>query len=68
MFNEGESYYDNDDDDNDDDDDDDDDDDKYTLTGAHNPERETSILALCHGVFTNQFVFRYIEGHFFPRK
>ena len=32
------------------------------------PERATSILGLCHGVFTDQFIFRHILGHFFPRK
>ena len=36
--------------------------------GAHNPERATPILGLCHGVFTDQFIFRHILGHFFPRK
>ena len=38
-----------------------------TKTGDHNPERATS-LRLCHGFFTDQFIFRYILGHFFPRK
>ena len=28
----------------------------------------TPILGLCHGVFTEQFIFRLILGHFFPRK
>ena len=28
----------------------------------------TPILGLCHGFFTNQFIFRHILGHFFPRK
>ena len=32
------------------------------------PERATSILGLCHGVFTDQFILRHILGHFFPRK
>ena len=27
------------------------------LSGAHNLEQVT--LSLCHGVFTNQFIFRY---------
>ena len=26
----------------------------------YNPERATSILGLCNGVFTDQFIFRYI--------
>ena len=26
----------------------------------------TPILGLCHGVFTDQFIFRLILGHFFP--
>ena len=26
-------------------------------TGAHNPERATSMRS-CHGVFTDQFIFR----------
>ena len=29
------------------------------LSGAHNLEQVTLILSLCHGVFTNQFIFRY---------
>ena len=40
----------------------------YTGSGAHNPERATPILGLCHGVFTDQFIFGHILGHFFPRK
>ena len=28
------------------------------VTGAHNPERLTSILRLCNGVFTSRFIFR----------
>ena len=36
--------------------------------GAHDPERATPILGLCHGVFTDRFIFRHILGHFFPRK
>ena len=36
--------------------------------GAHNPERATPILGLRHGVFTDQFSFRYILGYFLPRK
>ena len=35
---------------------------------AHNPERATPILGLCHGVFMDQFIFRHILGDFFPRK
>ena len=35
---------------------------------AHNPDRATPILGPCHGVFTDQFIFRHIIGHFFPRK
>ena len=38
------------------------------LSGAHNPERATPILGLCHGVFTDRFIFRRILGKFFPRK
>ena len=41
---------------------------KSTNTGAHNQERATPTLGLCHGVFTDQFIFRYILRHFFPRK
>ena len=32
------------------------------------PERATPILGLSHGVFTDQFIFSHILGHFFPRK
>ena len=32
--------------------------------GEHNPERATPILGLCHSVFTNWFIFRYICTHF----
>ena len=32
------------------------------------PERATPILGLCHGVFTDRFIFRHILGQFFPRK
>ena len=28
----------------------------------------TPILGLCHGVFTDQFIFRHILGYLFPRK
>ena len=28
--------------------------------GAHNPERTTPILGLCHGVYTDRFIFRHI--------
>ena len=35
------------------------------ITGAHNLERATPILRLCHGVFTDQFIL----GHaLFPAK
>ena len=34
---------------------------------ANNPERATPILGLWHGVFTDQFIFRHILEHFFPR-
>ena len=30
------------------------------FVGARNPERETPILSLCHGVFTEKFIFRHI--------
>jgi len=33
-----------------------------------NPERATLILGLCHGVFTDQFIFRHILGHISRRK
>ena len=36
--------------------------------GAHKPERATLMLGLCHGAFTDQFIFRHILGHLFPRK
>ena len=39
-----------------------------TCTGAHNPARATPILGLCHGVFTDWFIFRHILGQIFPRK
>ena len=32
--------------------------------GAHNPERTTPILGLCHGVYTDRFIFRHILGTF----
>ena len=35
------------------------------IPGAHNPELATPMLGLCHGVFTDQFIFRHIVGHFF---
>ena len=35
--------------------------------GAHT-ERATPVLGLCHGVFTDQFIFNRILGHFFPEK
>ena len=34
------------------------------LLEAHNPERVFPVLVLCHGIFTNQFIFRHILGHF----
>ena len=37
-------------------------------TAAHNPERATPTLGLCHGVFTDRFIFRHILGQFFTRK
>ena len=40
----------------------------WPLSGAGNPEWATPTLRLCHGVFTDQFIFRHILGHFFPRK
>ena len=40
----------------------------WPLAGVHNPERATPILGRCHGIFTDQFIFRHILGHFFPRK
>ena len=30
----------------------------YVVARAHNPERLTSILRLCNGVFTSRFIFR----------
>ena len=27
---------------------------------AHNPERASPLVGLCHGLFTDQFIFRYI--------
>ena len=29
------------------------------LTGAYNLEQATLILSLCHGLSTDQFIFRY---------
>ena len=37
-------------------------------TGAHYRERTTPILTLCHGVFTDQSIFRYAWEYFFQRK
>ena len=37
-------------------------------TAAHNPERATPTLGLCHGVFTDRFIFRHILGQFYTRK
>ena len=34
------------------------------IPGAHNPEQATPMLDLCHGVFTDQFIFTHIVGHF----
>ena len=36
--------------------------------GAHNPERANPILGLCHGGFSDRFIFRHILRQFFPRK
>ena len=33
-----------------------------------NPEWATPVLGLCHRIFTDQFIFRHILEHFFPRK
>ena len=30
----------------------------YMMTGAHYQERPTPILSLCHGIFTDRFIFR----------
>ena len=41
------------------------------LSGSHNLEQATLILSLCHGVFTNQFIFRYtytVNNHTFFRE
>ena len=38
------------------------------LSGAHSLEQATLILSLWHGVFTNQFIFRYtytVNNHTF---
>ena len=35
---------------------------------AHNPERASPLLGLCHGLFTDEFIFRYILEPFYPRK
>ena len=41
----------------------------FSYSGAHNPERATLILGLCHdGAFTDQFIFRHILGHFLPQE
>ena len=37
-------------------------------SGAHNSERATPMLGLCHGAFADQFIFRHILGHLFPQK
>ena len=39
-----------------------------TWPRSHKPERATPILGLYHGVFKDQFIFRHILGHLFPRK
>ena len=39
-----------------------------TQVCCRKPERATPILGLCHCVFTDQFIFRHILGHFSPRK
>ena len=39
-----------------------------TWPGSHKPERATPILGLYHGVLKDQFIFRHILGHLFPRK
>ena len=36
----------------------------YKKGGAHNLERVTPILGVCHGVFTEHF-FRHLLGYFF---
>ena len=40
----------------------------FIHAAAHNPERATLKLGLCHGVFTDLFIFRHILGQFFTRK
>ena len=35
---------------------------------AHNHERASPLLGLCHGLFTDQFIFRYILEPFYLRK
>ena len=37
-------------------------------TGAHNPEWASPILGICHGSFTNRYIFRYLVEHFFSLK
>ena len=37
---------------------------KRKQPGARYPEGAVPILGLCHGVFTDQFIFRHILGHF----
>ena len=32
---------------------------------AHYPERATPMLGICHGVFTDRLILRYILEHFF---
>ena len=38
----------------------------FTLHGAHNTERATPILGICHGVISERGIFRYISEHFLP--
>ena len=40
----------------------------FIHAAADNPERATPKLGLCHGVFTDLFIFRHILGQFFTRK
>ena len=41
---------------------------KLHMSGADNPQKATPILRLCHGVFTDRFIFRHILGQFFCAK
>ena len=41
----------------------------FSYAGAHDLERANPILGLCHDrVFTDQFIFRHILGHFLPQE